>query len=74
MINWDEASKALKEGKKVRQAWWDEDFYIFLGDTNSVELSGAFTNYLKSSDAEEPDREVSGAFNDTFNNDWEILE
>jgi len=37
-MNWQEAIKALKEGKKVRQKFWSEGCYIFIGKYNTIEL------------------------------------
>ena len=73
MIIWEEAVKSLKEGKKVRQATWDDDFYIYIDESNTIQLSESYANYLKSPDFC-PAEEVRGAFGDTLNNDWEIVE
>jgi hypothetical protein len=71
-MNWIEASKALKEGKKVRQKVWSEDCYIFIGKYNTIELSGEYATearqYLDIVD------EIANAFQETLNNNWEILD
>ncbi len=71
-MNWHEALKALKEGKKVRQKIWSEDCYIFFNKYNTIELSGEYAaearQYLDIVD------EIANAFQETLNNNWEILE
>ena len=71
-MNWQEAIKVLKEGKKVRQKIWSEGCYIFIGKYNTIELSGEY--------AEEAHQhldivdEIANAFQETLNDDWEIIE
>jgi hypothetical protein len=71
-MNWQEAIKALKEGKKVRQKFWSEGCYIFIGKYNTIELSGEYAaeahQHLDIVD------EIANAFQETLDNNWEILE
>lgn len=71
-MTWFEAVIALKEGKKVRQNVWSEGCYIFIDKYNTIKLSGAY--------AEEAHQhldivdEIANAFEETLNNNWEIVE
>ena len=71
-MTWFEAIKALKEGKKVRQKVWSEGCYLFIGKYNEIKLSGEY--------AEEAHQhldivdEIANAFEETLNNNWEIIE
>ncbi len=71
-MNWTEALNALKEGKKVRQKVWSENCYIFIGKYNTIELSGEYA--AEARQILDIVDEIANAFQETLNNNWEILE
>ena len=71
-MTWAEAIKALKDGKKVRQKIWSEDCYIFLNEYWELKLSVEYAvearQHLDIVD------EIANAFQETLNDNWEIVE
>lgn len=71
-MTWIEAVKAMEDGKKIRKQEWEEDWFLYVNKNNIIELSDSFAAYTMQSHFEGP-WEISQAYEDTRDNDWEIF-
>jgi hypothetical protein len=70
-MTWIEAVKAMEDGKKIRKQEWEEDWFLCVNKNNMIEFSASFAAYTLQSHLEGP-WEISQAYEDTRDNDWEI--
>jgi len=71
-MTWSEAVKAMEDGKKVHRPLWESDFYMFINKNNMIDLSEQFENYVITNSAFL--WEFTQAYEDTRDDDWEIIE